>query len=102
MSIFFGIFGLLVLGIGAVLFLALLRWLVLVGIVVLFSVGVVALAIAGIAGFWLYQFFGEAYGSLVIAASIVTGLASAVLILRRIATEIGIRSTSFKENQHAR
>ena len=94
-------FGLLFIGISALLFLTLLRCLVLVGIVVLVCVGVSALAIAGIAGFGLYQFFGDQYSFLIIAASIAIGLVSAMLILRRIAAEIGIRPTPFKENHHA-
>jgi len=101
--IFSGLFGLLVLGVGAILFLAVLRWLVLVSIAVIFCIGTVSLAIAGIVFFGLYQFFGTKYGPLIIAVSIAFGLMSAVLMLRSIAAEIGIRpSNPLKRTDHAR
>lgn len=102
MAIIAGAFALLVLGGCAFLFLALLKWLVLFGIVVLYSVGLVALAIAGITGFGLYQVFGAGYGPLAIAVAIAAGLASAVLMLRRIAVETGISPKPPKGSKHAR
>lgn len=64
MVIFFGIFVLLLLCTGVLLILALLRWLVLVGITVLFCICFTVLAIGDIAGFGVFQTVGAGYGPL--------------------------------------
>lgn len=101
MAFYFGIFVLLLFGSGALLLLALARWLVLVGITVLYCVGLSALTIGGIAGFGLFQVLGAGYGPLVVAVAITAGLSSAVLMLQRIAIEIGIRPKPLEEKHHA-
>ncbi len=101
MTILFGIFVLLIFGSGALLLLALPRWLVLVGITTFYCVGLTALDIGGIAGLGLFQVLRAGYGSLVVSVAITTGLASAVLILQPIAIEIGIKPKPLEEKRHA-
>ena len=102
MVIFSGLVGLLVLGIGAALFMALLRWLLLIGIAILCCIGSVSLAVGAIVFFGLYQFFGPEYGALIIAISISVGLISAVLLFLGIASEIGVRQgQSLQKIPHA-
>lgn len=102
MIFFFGLVGLLVLGIGATLFLTLMRWLLLCGIVILYCIGAVSLAAGAIVFFGLYQFFGAEYGALIMAISITVGLMLAILLFLGIAKELGIRQGNpIKETHHA-
>ena len=91
MIFFFGLVGLLVLGIGATLFLALIRWLLLIGLVILYCICTVSLATGAILFFGLYQFFGAEYGAIAMAISITAGLTLAILLFLGIAKELGIR-----------
>jgi len=91
MVIVSGLIGVLALGIGATLFMALLRWLVLIGIAILCGIGIVSVTIGAIVFFGLYQFYGPEYGSLVVAISIAVGLMLAMLLFLGIATELGVR-----------
>lgn len=103
MAIILGLICLLALGIGAALFMAVLRWLLLMGLAVLCGLGAISSAIGAFIFFGLYQFFGPEYGVLIAAISIAAVLISAKLFFRAIVTELGIRRHQApKEASHAR
>ncbi len=91
MAIILGLIGLLALGIGATLFVALLRWLFLIGIAILCGLGALSAAVGALVFFSLYQFYGPEYGALITAMSIAAALISAKQLFLSIATELGIR-----------
>lgn len=101
MVIFSGLLALLVLGIGTTLCLALMRWLLLIGIAMLYCIGAISLAAGAIVFFGMYQFFGAEYGALILAISIAVGLISAMTFLLGIAKKFGIlQGKTIKETNH--
>lgn len=103
MAIILGLIGLLALCIGAALFMALLRCLLLLSIAILCGLGAISVAIGALVFFGFYQFFGPEYGALIAAISIAAALIAAKLFFLAITAELGLRrNETATEASHAR